>query len=67
MVKAFEAASGKKVPYQVQARRPGDIAACYANPALAEQFLGWRAERDLQTMCADAWRWQSNNPQGYGN
>jgi UDP-glucose 4-epimerase len=65
MVKAFEAASGKKVPYQVQARRPGDIAACYANPALAEQFLGWRAERDLQTMCADAWRWQNNNPHGY--
>jgi UDP-glucose 4-epimerase len=66
MVKAFEAASGKPVPYQVQARRPGDIAACYSNPLLAEQLLGWRATRDLQTMCADAWRWQSHNPQGYG-
>ena len=66
MVKAFEAASGKPVPYKVQARRTGDIAACYANPALAQQVLGWQATRDLQTMCADAWRWQSNNPQGYG-
>jgi UDP-glucose 4-epimerase len=66
MVRAFETASGKKVPYQVQARRPGDIAACYANPSLADQLLGWRATRDLQTMCADAWRWQNNNPHGYG-
>jgi UDP-glucose 4-epimerase len=66
MVKAFEVASGKPVPYQVQARRPGDIAACYANPLLAEQLLGWRAARDLQIMCADAWRWQNSNPQGYG-
>ena len=66
MVKAFEAASGKPVPYQVQPRRAGDIAACYADPALALQRLGWRAERDLQAMCQDAWRWQSNNPQGYG-
>jgi UDP-glucose 4-epimerase len=65
MVKAFEQASGRPVPYKVQARRPGDIAACYANPALAQQLLGWQATRDLQTMCADAWRWQSNNPQGY--
>ena len=67
MVKAFEAASGKAVPYQVQPRRAGDIAACYADPALALQRLGWRAERDLQAMCQDAWRWQSNNPQGYGD
>lgn len=66
MVKAFEAASGKPVPYQVQARRAGDIAACYADPALALQRLGWRAERDLRVMCQDAWRWQSSNPQGYG-
>ncbi len=65
MVKAFEAASGKPVPYQVQARRPGDIAACYANPALAQQLLGWKATRDLQAMCADAWRWQRSNPKGY--
>lgn len=65
MVKAFEQASGKPVPYQVQARRAGDIAACYAHPALAQSLLGWQAQRDLQTMCADAWRWQSNNPHGY--
>ena len=67
MVNAFEHASGKSVPYLVQARRPGDIAACYANPALAEQLLGWKASRDLQSMCADAWRWQSSNPEGYGS
>ena len=66
MVKAFEAASGKPIPYQVQPRRPGDIAACYAEPTLAKELLGWQATRDLQTMCSDAWRWQSTNPQGYG-
>ena len=66
MVKAFEAASGKPIPYQVQPRRPGDIAACYAEPTLAKELLGWQATRDLQTMCADTWRWQSANPQGYG-
>jgi UDP-glucose 4-epimerase len=66
MVKAFEQASGKPVPYKLQPRRPGDVAACYANPALAQSLLGWQATRDLQTMCADAWRWQNNTPQGYG-
>ena len=65
MVRAFEAACGRAVPFEVVARRPGDIAACWADPALALQTLGWRAERDLVTMCADAWRWQSLNPQGY--
>ncbi len=65
MVRAFEAASGKPVPYQVQARRPGDIAACYANPARASQILGWTATHKLEAMCADAWRWQSSNPNGY--
>jgi UDP-glucose 4-epimerase len=65
MVKAFEQASGKTIPYQVQPRRAGDIAACYAEPTLAKTLLGWQASRDLQTMCADAWRWQSGNPQGY--
>ena len=65
MVKAFEQASGKSVPYKVQARRLGDIAACYANPALAQEVLGWQASRNLQDMCADAWRWQSSNPDGY--
>ncbi len=65
MVWAFEKASGKSVPFKIGARRPGDVAACYADPGQALVLLGWRAERDLQTMCADAWRWQSNNPAGY--
>ncbi len=66
IVKAFEQASGKPVPYQVAARRPGDIASCYADPQHAQSQLGWRAERGLAEMCADAWRWQSANPKGYG-
>ncbi len=65
MVRAFEQASGKKVPFKIAPRRPGDIASCYANPATALATLGWRAERDLQAMCTDAWRWQSSNPNGY--
>jgi len=65
MVHAFEQASGRQVAYQLSARRPGDVAACYADPALASELLGWRAERDMQTMCQDAWRWQSGNPHGY--
>jgi len=65
MVQAFEAASGQPVPYQISPRRPGDVAACYADPAYASSLLGWQAQRDLQTMCADAWRWQSANPNGY--
>ena len=65
MVRAFEQASGKPVPFKVGPRRPGDIASCYADPAQALALLGWHAERGLATMCADAWRWQSNNPNGY--
>jgi UDP-glucose 4-epimerase len=65
MVRAFEQASGQPVPHQVGPRREGDIAACYADPAQALALLGWQAERGLQTMCADAWRWQSGNPNGY--
>ncbi len=65
MIKAFEVASGKPVPYKIQDRRPGDIAECYANPAKAEQELGWKAERGIKEMCEDGWRWQSNNPSGY--
>ena len=65
MVRAFEQASGRPVPYRVQPRRAGDVAACYANPALAQRLMGWQATRGLQDMCADAWRWQSGNPQGY--
>lgn len=58
MVRAFAAASGKAVPYRIVARRPGDIAQCYADPALARDLLGWRAQLDLDAMCADTWRWQ---------
>ena len=65
MVKAFEAASGKKVPYKVAPRRPGDIATCYADPAYAKEVLGWEATREIKEMCEDSWRWQSNNPNGY--
>lgn len=65
MVKAFEKASGKKIPYKITARRPGDIAECYADPAKAERELGWKATRDIDEMCEDTWRWQSQNPDGY--
>ena len=65
VVKAFEDASGKLVPYKVASRRAGDIAQCYADPTLAHQLLGWQATRTLKNMCTDAWRWQSNNLDGY--
>ncbi len=63
---AFGKASGRKIPYRVVDRRPGDIAACYADPSLANRELGWQSEKDLAAMCTDAWRWQVNNPEGYG-
>jgi UDP-glucose 4-epimerase len=66
MVKAFEEASGRPVPYEIVARRPGDVAECYADPSRALSLLGWKAERGLKEMCEDAWRWQSGNPDGYG-
>ena len=66
MVKAFEAASGRAIPYQIKPRRPGDIAECWAEPALARDELGWQAERGLEQMMIDTWRWQSQNPNGYG-
>jgi UDP-glucose 4-epimerase len=59
LVRAFEQASGRAVPYRIVGRRAGDVAACWADPALAERSLGWRTKRDLAQMCADAWRWQS--------
>lgn len=65
MVHAFEAACGRDLPYQIVDRRPGDIASCYANPSLAYEALGWRAEKGLEDMCADHWRWQHSNPNGY--
>ncbi len=64
-IKAFERASGRDVPYEIVARRPGDAAECYADPTFAEQELGWKAERDLDDMCRDTWRWQSQNPNGF--
>ncbi|WP_430434333.1 UDP-glucose 4-epimerase GalE [Methyloversatilis sp.] len=65
VVRAFEQASGRAVPYRIVDRRPGDIAQCYADPAHANRLLGWVARRDLAQMCADAWNWQRSNPQGY--
>lgn len=65
MVHAFERASGRPVPYVVSPRRPGDIAQCWSDPAKAQRELGWRAELGLERMMADAWRWQSGNPDGY--
>jgi len=66
MIAAFERASGRAIPYRIAARRAGDIASCYADPALAAAELGWRAQRDVDEMCRDTWNWQSRNPQGYG-
>lgn len=65
MVKAFGKACGKEIPYEIKPRREGDIAMCYADPAKALKVLGWKAERGLEEMCEDTWRWQSQNPQGY--
>ncbi|WP_027796604.1 UDP-glucose 4-epimerase GalE [Paraburkholderia acidipaludis] len=65
VVKAFEQASGCPVPYEIAARRPGDIAECYANPATAERLLGWKAEFGIERMCQDHWRWQERNPRGF--
>jgi UDP-glucose 4-epimerase len=66
LVQAFEAASGRAVPYRVVARRPGDAACTVANPELAAQRLGWRTQRGLNDICRDGWAWQQANPQGYG-
>lgn len=65
VVRAFEAASGRPVPYKFAPRRAGDIAECFADPALASELIGWRAVRGINEMCVDAWRWQSDNPHGY--
>jgi len=67
MVKAFEKVCGKPIKYKIADRRPGDIATCYADPTKAREELGWVAEKDLQEMCEDSWRWQKNNPDGYGD
>lgn len=65
MVKAFSKACGKEIPYEIKPRREGDIAMCYADPSKAAKVLGWKAERGLDEMCEDTWRWQSQNPNGY--
>lgn len=65
VVKAFEKACGKTIPYVIKPRRPGDIATCYADASKAKAELGWEAEYGIERMCADSWRWQSNNPNGY--
>jgi UDP-glucose 4-epimerase len=65
VVRAFERASGRAVPYELVARRPGDVAACWADPRRAEALLSWRAALDLDRMCADSWRWQAANPNGF--
>jgi UDP-glucose 4-epimerase len=65
IVKAFEKASGKNVPYAIKPRRPGDVAEVWADPAFAAKELGWKAERGIEKMCEDLWRWQSMNPYGF--
>ncbi len=65
VIRAYEEVIGRPIRYQVTDRRPGDVALYYADPSLAEALLGWRAERSLKQMCADSWRWQSQNPMGY--
>ena len=65
VIKAFEQASGRKIPYEIVDRRPGDIAACYAEPAKAQDELEWQATKTFEEACADAWRWQSQNPDGF--
>jgi UDP-glucose 4-epimerase len=66
LVKAYEQASGRPIPYDFAPRRAGDVAACYADPRRASATLGWQARRSLQQMCADSWRWQSMQPEGFG-
>ena len=65
MVRSFEKASGRKIPYTIAPRRSGDVAACWADPARAHALLGWRASRDIDAMCVDTWRWQVSNKEGY--
>ena len=65
VVKAYEKACGRTVPYEIKPRRAGDIATCYADPSKAKKELGWVAQRGIEEMCEDSWRWQSLNPDGY--
>ncbi|MBQ8093035.1 MAG: UDP-glucose 4-epimerase GalE [Clostridia bacterium] len=65
IIKAFETVNDIKIPYQIEARRAGDIAECYADATKARELLGWKAEKEIEDMCRDGWRWQKNNPNGY--
>lgn len=65
MIEAFSKASGREIPYEIVERRPGDVAACYADVRMAKKLLGWEAKRSLEDMCRDTWRWQSLHPNGY--
>ena len=65
VVRTFERVTGKRIALEIAERRAGDVAACFADPSLARKALGWRAQRNLEQMCRDAWRWQSSNPDGY--
>jgi UDP-glucose 4-epimerase len=65
VISGFAVASGRSIPYEFADRRPGDVAELYADPSLAADLLGWKAERGLADICADGWAWQSNNPNGY--
>lgn len=65
VILSFEKASGKRIPYEIIGRRPGDLAEYYADPSFAKKILGWEAKLDIDRMCADSWRWQKNNPKGY--
>ena len=67
MVKSFEKASNKKIPYKIVNRRTGDIATCFADPSFAREIIGWEAKKSIEDMCIDTWRWQRNNPNGYEN
>jgi UDP-glucose 4-epimerase len=67
VVTRYAAASGRDIPYAIMPRRPGDIAACYADPSLARELLGWTAQHDLARMCEDSWRWQQMNPKGFAS
>ena len=66
IVSTFQKVNGIPVPYEITARRPGDIAVCYASPDKSREVLGWQAEKTLEDMCRDTWNWQKHNPQGYG-
>ena len=67
VIRAFEKACGKELPYEIKPRREGDIAVCYSSPERALRELGWKAEFDLDAMCRDSWNWQKKNPNGYAD